>query len=166
MQRRSLSKLLMLSLVTGVLCTSFAPALKSQEADKAKPKLPDQTYMPVVKEKPFEEVMQADVEKKPKLMQRQENLFQNRYDMSDQPSETMMSGGRKAVQEGPGNSSRRRLPNALKRRIPFRMVSVLCRTPIIRSEGRSFPRIRLMRSRSWKTAICPVLMSTSICQIT
>ena len=100
MQRRSLSKLLMLSLLTGVLCTSFAPALKSQEADQAKPKLPDQTYMPVVKDKPFEEVMKADVAAKPEVMQKQANLYEQRYDMSDQPSDVKMSAGRKAVQEG------------------------------------------------------------------
>ncbi|WP_417382537.1 cytochrome B6 [Gimesia sp.] len=100
MRRTRLSRLLMLSLITGVLVTSFAPALKSQEADKAKPKLPDQTYMPVVKDKPFEEVMQADVAAKPEVMQKQEDLYQQRYDMSDQPADVKMSAGRKAVQEG------------------------------------------------------------------
>lgn len=100
MRRKRLNKFFMHSLMTGVLSVSLATALMSQETDKVKPQLPDQTYMPVVIDKPFDEVMQADVAAKPEVMQKQENLYQQRYDMSDQPSDVKMSAGRKAVQEG------------------------------------------------------------------
>jgi cytochrome c peroxidase len=60
----------------------------------------DQTYMPVVVEKSFEETMKADVRAKRGLMRRQQRLLEKRYDLSDKPSDVMMSGGRKAVQMG------------------------------------------------------------------
>ena len=63
-------------------------------------KLPDQTYMPVVIEKDFETTMAKDKKAKPRLMARQEKLFEARYDLRDDPSDVMMSSGRKAVQQG------------------------------------------------------------------
>lgn len=59
-----------------------------------------QTYMPVVVVREFAEVMQEDVAAKPQMMQRQRELLQGRYDLSDRPSDMKMSGGRKAVQQG------------------------------------------------------------------
>jgi len=59
-----------------------------------------QTYMPVVIEKSFEEIMEMDVEVKPKYDERQQELLERRYDLSDMPSDTMMSAGRKPVQKG------------------------------------------------------------------
>jgi len=100
MRRKQFKRMITLSLLTGVLSVSLTTALKSQEPDKAKPVLPAQTYMPVVSDKPFEEVMQGDVAEKPDVMQKQQSLFEQRYDLSDQPSDVKMSAGRKAVQEG------------------------------------------------------------------
>ncbi len=60
----------------------------------------DQTYMPVVTDKSFEEVMAADKEMKPELMERQQELLERRYDLSDNPSDVMMSAGRKPLQKG------------------------------------------------------------------
>lgn len=59
------------------------------------------TYMPVVIEESFETIKKKDVENKPKLMERQDKLLKERYDLSDRPAKGLkMSGGRKAVQEG------------------------------------------------------------------
>ena len=58
------------------------------------------TYMPVVPTKSFEAVMKADVAEKDDVMARQKALMNQRYDMSDNASNVMMSGGRKAVQKG------------------------------------------------------------------
>ncbi len=59
-----------------------------------------QTYMPVVIEKSFEETMEMDSEVKSKYDERQQELLERRYDLSDMPSDTMMSAGRKPVQRG------------------------------------------------------------------
>src|SRR6056297_55266 len=68
-------------------------------AEKMMP-MEGQTYMPVVIEKSFEEIMEMDVEVKPKYDERQQELLERRYDLSDMPSDTMMSAGRKPVQKG------------------------------------------------------------------
>lgn len=64
------------------------------------PKLPRQTYMPVVIDREFDAIQKADQEQKPEVMDRQLALLERRYDLSDSPSEVQMSGGRKAVQQG------------------------------------------------------------------
>ena len=58
------------------------------------------TYIPVVIDDDFETIMKKDMEVKEKYMKRQEELLKRRYDLSDTPSDVMMSAGRKAVQEG------------------------------------------------------------------
>lgn len=60
----------------------------------------EDTYFPVVIDKPFDEVMAADQKARPEVLERQRALFEERYDLSDKPSAIMMSGGRKAVQRG------------------------------------------------------------------
>ncbi|WP_371879595.1 cytochrome B6 [Nannocystis punicea] len=62
--------------------------------------LPRQTYMPVVLPESFETLHQREVADKPRVMSRQRALLEARYDLRDLPSEVMMSGGRKAVQQG------------------------------------------------------------------
>lgn len=59
-----------------------------------------QTYMPVVPDRPFSEVMQQDIADKPAVQQAINDLMNQRYDLSDKPGNVMMSGGRKAVQRG------------------------------------------------------------------
>src|SRR6056297_210829 len=59
-----------------------------------------ETYLPVIPGKSFKSIMQKDVQDKPKYMERQKELLNHRYDLSDRPSDVMMSAGRKAVQEG------------------------------------------------------------------
>ncbi|WP_197525422.1 cytochrome B6 [Pseudobythopirellula maris] len=56
--------------------------------------------MPVTNGKSFESVMRSDSEKKQQVMDRQKEIYESRYDLSDRPSDTMMSAGRKPVQEG------------------------------------------------------------------
>ncbi len=58
------------------------------------------TYIPVVIDDDFETIMKKDMEVKEKYMKRQEELLKRRYDLSDTPSDVMMSAGRKAVQKG------------------------------------------------------------------
>ncbi len=58
------------------------------------------TYLPVMIGHDFQAIMKKDVEMKPKVMEQQKELLNERYDLSDKPSEVMMSAGRKAVQEG------------------------------------------------------------------
>lgn len=58
-----------------------------------------ETYMPVIASD-FETVKAQDVKDKPMIMKRQKELLEQRYDLSDMPSDVMMSGGRKAVQKG------------------------------------------------------------------
>lgn len=59
------------------------------------------TYFPVVFDEDFATMMARDVKEKPSVMKEQLNLLEERYDLSNQPAKgVMMSGGRKAVQEG------------------------------------------------------------------
>ena len=48
----------------------------------------------------FENSMAKDVAEHDDVMQRQKDLLASRYDLSDNPSDVKMSGGRKAVQQG------------------------------------------------------------------
>ena len=59
-----------------------------------------ETYLPVMIEQDFESIMQQDTEQKPQVMEQQKQLLERRYDLRDKPSEVMMSGGRKSVQQG------------------------------------------------------------------
>ncbi|MBW3597418.1 MAG: cytochrome B6 [Planctomycetes bacterium] len=75
-----------------------ADALTAQELKK---KRADQnTYLPVVIGQSFEEIHEKESAARDRFMQVQQQLLQRRYDLSDQPSDLMMSGGRKAVQQG------------------------------------------------------------------
>ena len=59
---------------------------------------PDASYRPLPT-LPFEQTKANDEAQKPQVMQRQEQLLSQRYDLSDQPIlGVMMSGGRRAVQ--------------------------------------------------------------------
>jgi cytochrome c peroxidase len=59
------------------------------------------TYMPVVIEEDFKTIRDRDAAAKPDVMKRQMDLLNERYDLSNRPAAgVMMSGGRRAVQEG------------------------------------------------------------------
>jgi cytochrome c peroxidase len=80
----------------------------TQEPQVAEPPPRGPTYMPVI-EVDFAALQARDVAAKPEVMQRQRSLLDLRYDLSNRPAGgVMMSGGRKAVQQGvrvklPGN---------------------------------------------------------------
>jgi len=59
------------------------------------------SYAPIVMTEPFAQTMEKMKAAKPEIMKRQMDLLNERYDLSDKPAHgVMMSGGRKAVQEG------------------------------------------------------------------
>lgn len=59
------------------------------------------SYSPVVVNEPFTDVVERMKSAKPEVMKRQMELLNERYDLSDRPAAgAMMSGGKKAVQEG------------------------------------------------------------------
>ena len=59
------------------------------------------SYSPVVINEPFKQIMARMKAAKPEIVQRQLNLLNERYDLSDKPAKgLMMSGGKKAIQEG------------------------------------------------------------------
>jgi cytochrome c peroxidase len=60
----------------------------------------DQTYMPVVPTKSFDEIYKGDTDEKDQVNARQKALLEKRYDLSDNTSDVQMSGKRKAVQQG------------------------------------------------------------------
>ena len=82
--------------------TLAATAIPAPKVDKDKettaPK--PNTYMPVVIEDPFKTVMKRDVDALDDVMKAQKKLLEQRYDLSDNPSDVMMSAKRKAVQQG------------------------------------------------------------------
>jgi cytochrome c peroxidase len=83
-------------LCVGVLLWNLGAA----QAPPPEPPPKGPTYMPVV-EVDFAAVRERDVAAKPEVMQRQRTLIAARYDLSDRPAAgVMMSGGRKAVQQG------------------------------------------------------------------
>jgi hypothetical protein len=66
----------------------------------AAPLPPDATYRPLPTQ-PLDVVKAIDEADKPGVIQRQRQLLEQRYDLSDRPMQgVMMSGGRKPVQDG------------------------------------------------------------------
>lgn len=81
------------------LCSVFALAASAMTA-VSDPLPPSTTYRPLPT-MPFSKAMELDRTQKPAVMERQGSLLEERYDLSDLPmDDVMMSGGRKAVQEG------------------------------------------------------------------
>ena len=68
------------------------------------------SYSPVVIKESFDKVMARMAYAKPEVMNRHKDLLNERYDLGDRPADgLMMSGGKKAVQEG----VRARLPEGM-----------------------------------------------------
>ncbi len=57
------------------------------------------SYAPVVDE-PFDEILERDRAEMDEVMERQQALLAERYDLADEPADVMMSGGRKPIQQG------------------------------------------------------------------
>ncbi len=60
----------------------------------------EETYMPVVSDKTFDEVFKQDSVDKAHVMQEQKSFLTTRYDLNENPSTVKMSGKRKNVQQG------------------------------------------------------------------
>ena len=64
------------------------------------PPAKEETYMPVVSDKTFDEVFKQDSAEKAHVMQEQKSFLTTRYDLNENPSDVKMSGKRKNVQQG------------------------------------------------------------------
>jgi cytochrome c peroxidase len=82
----------------GLTCTLLL-GLPARSQDKP-PAPPPSSYLPVVMPEPFATVRDRDIADKPAQQQGQQDLLNSRYDLSDNASSEMMSGKRKAVQQG------------------------------------------------------------------
>lgn len=82
----------------------FSGSLFGQGPEGEPPKVKDvgvaDSFLPVVIEEDFDDVLAEDTAEKEDFMERQRALLEERYDLSDNPSDVMMSGGRRAVQQG------------------------------------------------------------------
>ncbi|MEX2316884.1 MAG: cytochrome B6 [Pirellulales bacterium] len=91
--------------------TAFAQRAQTQPAQPrrggqppAQPTPPpagkEQTYMPVVIDKTFDQILQEDTAAKDGVQREQQQLLEQRYDLANNASGEMMAGRRKAVQQG------------------------------------------------------------------
>jgi len=86
--------------IAGLGVGLFVWNLVAAQAPSPEPPPKGPTYMQVV-EGDFAAVRSRDIADKPQVMQRQRTLLADRYDLSNRPAAgVMMSGGRKAVQQG------------------------------------------------------------------
>lgn len=85
-----------------IVCAGQVENTFQAQASKANAGQSDdaETYLPVVVDQDFQTIYEQDAAQKERFMQRQQNLLQSRYDLSDNPSHVRMSAGRKAVQQG------------------------------------------------------------------
>ncbi len=90
-----------MSMKTAIGLTAvIAATLASAFAAASDPLPPDLTYRPLPTQ-PFSTVKENDEAQKPAVMERQRALLERRYDLANRPvAGVMMSGGRKAVQQG------------------------------------------------------------------
>jgi cytochrome c peroxidase len=86
-------------LATSLLCAGASAGVEDREKLGIGTDPIHETFMPVVPEKPFADVKAAEARDKAKVLQEQRALLARRYDLSDNPSSVMMSGGRRAVQQ-------------------------------------------------------------------
>ncbi len=86
-----------LILLVGVFSVAYlGPGLETANGQE---ELTGGSYAPVVDEG-FQEIYEKDSADKDKVMARQRAVLEERYDLSDNPSDVMMAGGRKPVQKG------------------------------------------------------------------
>jgi cytochrome c peroxidase len=92
--------LLCLLAVGAFLLDSAAAQVRPTTPAEPPPKASPSSYLPVVVEKSFEEIQEADRSAKPQFDERQRTLLERRYDLRNDPSDVPMSAGRKQVQQG------------------------------------------------------------------
>jgi cytochrome c peroxidase len=81
-------------------CFAVGCFTAARAADDLKRKPTDETYMPIVVDKTTEQIQKEDVAAREGVLAAQKKLLDARYDLSDKATKEMMSGGRKAVQQG------------------------------------------------------------------
>ncbi len=96
--RKSRYPTILTAVAAGVVVALVGGIAVSQTAQQIRDG--DNTYMPVVPTQTFQQVYDQDVADKPKVMAAQEKLLNERYDLSNNPSDVKQSAGRKAVQQG------------------------------------------------------------------
>jgi cytochrome c peroxidase len=84
--------------VSALLIGLFSATASAQTAQQIQ--AGENTFMPVVPTKPFEEVFQQDSATKGAVQDAQAALLAERYDLRNNPSNVQMSGNRKPVQQG------------------------------------------------------------------
>jgi cytochrome c peroxidase len=89
----SFAALFLLTTAVGVIWAQPGKPKTKQSSEQPK------TYMRVL-EQDFDAVMQQDQQDKDHFTERHRTLLDDRYDLRDDASDVMMSGGRKAVQKG------------------------------------------------------------------
>lgn len=127
--------LIVAAIVGGGLILGQPPAATQKKTTQKKisakkpPKSQPKSYMPIL-DHDFDAIYENDTKARPRFQKRQQSLLEARYDLSDNPSDVKMSGGRKAVQQGvrvklPAEISWKRLaemsPAEIKRRNLFPM---------------------------------------------
>ncbi len=104
MSGRGPGRRLGMAVVGGLAVVALITALHAQERTQEPPaalqEIDPVMYIKVDIEKPFRQIMQEDVAQRNEVMERQQTLLEARYDLSDNPREMMMSGGRRAIQKG------------------------------------------------------------------
>lgn len=86
------------AVVAGLAALGAVRSLTAQPRPAAPPK--EQTYLPVVSDKSFDEVRAADEREAQAVADAMQVLLRQRYDLANTPSDVPMSGGRKTVQKG------------------------------------------------------------------
>ena len=87
--------------LTGAAMNSSSMGQQQQQQQQQEPGyLPGGSFMPIVIEKDFEDILREESAAADAVMAEQRSLLGERYDLSDRPTDVMMSGGRKPVQEG------------------------------------------------------------------
>jgi cytochrome c peroxidase len=83
-----------------MLATSHAQRQRAGDPPEAQPVRGATSYAPVALERPFDEVFEEMSANKDGIMQRQRELLEARYDLSDRPVEGVTMSGGKPVQGG------------------------------------------------------------------
>src|SRR5437868_8570033 len=147
-----------LALSVGAAAMGFAGLVVA-----ADPLPPSATYRPLPT-LPFDAVKANDEAEKPRVMQDQQTVLNQRYDLSNNPIPgVMMSGGRKPVQGGvrvklPAGVTWDMLastsPDEIGQRGCCRPASCRCRTSSRRRAARLYPTLKSTRSGPRKPATC------------
>ena len=162
------------SAVTATAAIGAFLAIQSFSAGAAENNAGALSYSPVVTED-FETILKRDTGERAQIEKRQADLLGSRYDLGNRPAkDVMMSGGRKAVQEGvrvkltQGTAWERLAtmsPDEIRDKGLFPPGFLPLPHVKHKTGGMVFPKIRSKRSRSRKPDRSDGTMSLSTCRI-